>query len=196
MAGLIVWPEWTRPPDFISSGRYTYKYSVLDAGEAIIFANGAHVELDGSHGLSAGTRALLEKKQGKYRLRDYQDRGLDKKLGESEEDGQPAPMVDVLHRTLWLMENRPAELPAFLQEAQPNREQMRLVAQALAGPALKGGELGVISPQAELSALTKLTANWQSVIESAELTAGQVEAKKAGLYEFDLKNKSRGTHYE
>ena len=47
---------------------------------------------------------------------------------------------------------------------------MRLVAQALAGPALKGGELGDISPHAELSALAKLTANWKSVIEDAGLT--------------------------
>jgi putative DNA methylase len=131
----------------------------------------------------------LEKKQGKYRLRDYQDRGTDKKLGEIQEDGQAASMIDVLHRTLWLMENRPGELPAFLQEAQPNREQMRLVAQALGGPALKGGELGAISPQAELAALTKLTANWQNVIESAGLTPDQVVAKKAMQTEFDLKDK-------
>ncbi|MBW1738371.1 MAG: hypothetical protein JRJ69_12670, partial [Deltaproteobacteria bacterium] len=141
----------------------------LDAGEAIVFANGTHVELDGPNGLSTGSRALLEKKKGKYRLKDFSDRGSDKKLGLMMEDGQPAPMIDALHRTLWLMENRPGELPTFLQEAQPNREQMRLVAQALAGPALKGGELGDISPHAELSALAKLTANWKSVIESATL---------------------------
>ena len=71
------------------------------------------------------------------------------------EDGQTAPMIDALHRTLWLLENRPGDLPTFLQEAQPNREQMRLVAQAFAGPAFKGGELGDISPHAELSALAK-----------------------------------------
>ena len=149
--------------------RYTYKFSVLEAGEAIVFANGTHVELDGPNGLSTGARALLEKKKGKYRLRDFSDRGSDKKLGQMMEDGQPAAIIDALHRTLWLMENRPGELPTFLQEAQPNREQMRLVAQALGGPALKGGELGTISPHAELSALTKLTANWKSVIEGAVL---------------------------
>ncbi|MBW2345769.1 MAG: DUF1156 domain-containing protein [Deltaproteobacteria bacterium] len=160
--------------------RYTYKYSVLDAGEAIVFANGTHVELDGPNGLSIGTRALLEKKKGKYRLKDFSDRGSDKKLGHMLEDGQAAPMIDVLHRTLWLLENRPGELPAFLQEAQPNREQMRLVAQALAGPALKGGELGDISPHAELSALAKLTANWKSVIEGAALTLEEKKEQKTG----------------
>jgi hypothetical protein len=41
----------------------------------------------------------------------------------------------------------------------------RLVAQALAGPALKGGELENVSPTAEQSALGKLLANWSTVME-------------------------------
>ncbi len=67
------------------------------------------------------------------------------------------------------MENRPGKLAEFLREAQPNREQMRLVAQALAGPALKGGELADVSPSGEMAALAKLTANWRSVIEDQML---------------------------
>ena len=63
------------------------------------------------------------------------------------------------------MENRPAKLAEFLREAEPNREQMRLVAQALAGPALKGGEMADISPTGEMAALAKLTTNWRSVVE-------------------------------
>ena len=78
------------------------------------------------------------------------------------------------------MEKRPTELPKFLRDAPSNREQLRLVAQALAGPALKGGELGDISPTAELSALAKLMANWQSVVEDAALTTGEREEKKVG----------------
>ena len=46
---------------------------------------------------------------------------------------------------------------------------MRLVAHALAGPALKGEEIGDVSPTGELSALTKLTANWKSVVEDVAL---------------------------
>ena len=34
--------------------RYTYRAAELEAGEAIIFANGTHVELDGADGLSRG----------------------------------------------------------------------------------------------------------------------------------------------
>lgn len=160
--------------------RYTYGAAELDAGEAIIFANGTHVELDGQQGLTGGNYALVEKKKSKYRLRDYAERGEIDKLGLATENGQAAPLVDVLHRTLWLMEKRPTELGAFLSEAQPNREALRLVAQALAGPALKGGEMGDISPTAELSALGKLMANWQNLIEDAALTTGQKEEHRTG----------------
>ncbi|MCX6902533.1 MAG: hypothetical protein NTW03_03470 [Verrucomicrobia bacterium] len=45
---------------------------------------------------------------------------------------------------------------------------------------MKGGELGNVSPAAELSSLGKLTANWQSVIESASLTTGRKGEKKIG----------------
>jgi putative DNA methylase len=147
--------------------RYTYRAADLDAGEAIIFANGTHVELDGLHGLSYGSHPLVEKKKSKYRLLDYTERGEDAKLSLPLEDGQSAPLVDALHRLLWLMERHPAGIPEFLREARPNTEQLRLVAQALAGPALKGGELGEVATGSELAALTKLTANWRSVVEDA-----------------------------
>jgi putative DNA methylase len=153
---------WTR---FYTLWRYTYKSAELDAGEAIIFANGTHVELDGLRGLSQGSRPLVEKKKGKYRLLDYGARGDDPKLGMPSEDGQSAPLIDGLHRLLWLMERHPSRIPDFLREAQPNAEQLRLVAQALAGPALKGGELGEVATGSELAALTKLTANWRALVE-------------------------------
>jgi putative DNA methylase len=160
--------------------RYTYRATELDGGEAIIFANGTHVELDGPGGLSSGPQPLVEKKKGKYRLRDYAERGDDGTLGMPGEDGQPAPVIDALHRTLWLMENRPGKLGEFLREAQPNREQMRLVAQALAGPALKGGELADVSPTGEQGALAKLTANWRSVVDDAVVTAAERQDARTG----------------
>jgi putative DNA methylase len=144
--------------------RYTYGAAELDAGEAIIFANGTHVELDGQHGLTQGNRALLEKKKSKYQLHDYTERGDENALGQATHEGTSAPAVDALHRILWLLEHKPLKVPEFLNEAKPNVEQLRLVAQALAGPALKGGELGNMSPTAEQSALGKLLANWNAVM--------------------------------
>lgn len=171
---------------FYTLWRYTYRTADLDAGEAIVFANGTHVELDGPGGLSSGPRPLVEKKKGKYRLRDYSERGEDEKLGLPRENGEPAPLVDALHRTLWLMERRPGKLAEFLREAQPNREQMRLVAQALAGPALKGGELSDVSPSGELAALAKLTANWRSVVEEAAMTPEERDERRTGQKQLDF----------
>jgi len=171
--------------------RYTYKAADLDAGEAIIFANGTHVELDGAHGLSSGVRALVAKNKGKYRLLDYTERGDDEKLGLPRENGEPAPLVDALHRTLWLMERRPGNLAEFLREAKPNREQMRLVAQALAGPALKGGELSDVSPSGELAALDKLMTNWRSVVEEAVMTPEERDERRTGQRPLDFKKEGR-----
>ena len=126
--------------------------------------------MDGLQGLSSGSRPLVEKKKNRYRLLDYAERGEDEALG-AESDGQTAPLIDTLHRLLWLMERRPSGVAQFLRERRPNTEQLRLVAQALAGPALKGGELGEVASGSELATLTKLTANWQSVIED---TAAEV----------------------
>jgi putative DNA methylase len=149
--------------------RYTYRSGNLDAGEAIIFANGTHVELDGLGGLSSGARPLLEKTTGSYSLLDYTERGDDKRLGMPSENGQTAPLIDTLQRTLWLMEKRPGHLDDFLREARPNLEQMRLVAQALAGSALKGksdeDKALMSTTQSEQASLSKLLANWRALVE-------------------------------
>lgn len=144
--------------------RYTYGTVELDAGEAIVFANGTHVELDGPESLTQGSRALLEKKKGKYHLNDYTERGSEKSLGVAGENGASVPIIDALHRLLWLQENKPMRLQEFIDEAKPDIEQLRLVAQALSGPALKGGELADVSSNAEQSALGKMLANWNAVV--------------------------------
>jgi putative DNA methylase len=154
---------------FYTLWRYTYRAAELEGGDAIIFANGTHVELDGLHGLSAGSRPLVKKKKGNYVLLDYSERGDDATLGITSDDGQPVPLIDSLHRLLWLMERHPSGIPDFLREARPNTEQLRLIAQALAGPALKGGELCEVASGSELAALTKLTANWRNVVDEGPL---------------------------
>lgn len=90
--------------------------------------------------------------------------------------------AEALHRLLWLVEKKPPLIPEFLNEAKPNLEQLRLVAQALAGPALKGGELATVSPTAEQSALGKLLANWNSVMVGKAATAD----KRAGQQQLEI----------
>jgi len=159
------------PSRFYVLWRYTYGADEMDAGEAIVFTYGQNVELDGQTGLSGGNRALVEKKKGKYRLRDFTERGDDDKLGVPSDGGKHAPLIDVLHRILWLVENQPRSLGGFLDEARPDRERLRLVAQALAGTALEGKkeadlEHSLTTTASEQSALKKLVANWRTLIES------------------------------
>jgi putative DNA methylase len=160
--------------------RFTYRESAIEAGDAFVFCYTQGIELDGHDGISGPLPALVEKVRNTYSVRTFTERGKNEDLGLPLENGQAAPLIDTLHRTLWLMEKRPAELARFLRETQPNREQLRLVAQALVGPALKGGEEEDGSPTAELSALAKLTANWQSVVEDAAQTTGEKEERKKG----------------
>jgi putative DNA methylase len=164
--------------------RYTYGAAELDAGEAIIFANGTHVELDGALGLSTGSRALVEKNKGKYKLRDFAERGDNEDLGlPDEETGESRPAIDILHRLLWLLEKRPALIADFIADANPSPDQLRLVAQALAGPALKGGEMENVSPTAEQSALGKLLANFNNIIEGKVL----IQDRRVGQQQLPLR---------
>jgi len=161
--------------------RFVYKTAEIEAGEAIVFTYSQHVELDGPKGLSVGKDALVEKKKAKYRIRDFAERGQHDKLGLPPDNGQPAPLIDVLHRILWLIENSPRKLAEFLDETRPDRERLRVVAQTLAGAALSGkseqeAERLVSTTPAEQAALGKLLANWRNLIES------QLVAAEEGLF--------------
>jgi putative DNA methylase len=144
--------------------RFAYRNALVDAGEAIVFAYPQHVELDGAGSLSYGGNALVEKGRGQYRLRDFSERGEAESLGKATPAG-PAPLIDVLHRVLWLMEQRPSLLPDYLNEAQPDLERLRVVAQTLAGPALSGGNGAKPATGGEVAALRKLTANWRALVD-------------------------------
>jgi putative DNA methylase len=164
--------------------RYLYKAAEMEAGEAIVFANGLHVELDGAGGLCDGKDAVLEKKKSKYRLRDFTERGKIEAAGLPNEAGQPAPLIDVLHRLLYLMEHRPNGIREFLDKARPNRERLRLLAASLAGPGLSGkseedASRLVATTAAEQSALGKLLANWKNLVPESLFAGGG----PGGLYE-------------
>jgi putative DNA methylase len=165
------------PSRFYVLWRYAYGVAELDAGEAIVFTMGQHVELDGPLGLSTGSCALVEKKKGKYRLRDFAERGEHEKLGLAGDDGEPAPLIDVLHRALWLIEHEPRNLNSFLDEAHPNRERLRMVAQALAGAGLSGKSPEesanlVFTTTSEQAALGKLLGSWRALVTENLFDAG------------------------
>jgi hypothetical protein len=61
-----------------------------------------------------GRLPLLTQEKGKVRLCDYRDRGAGSTLGRPPEGADAAPLIDVLHRALWLAEERPLELRDFV----------------------------------------------------------------------------------
>lgn len=161
--------------------RFTYRESSIEAGEAYVFCYPQGIEIDGPVGLSGPSPYLVEKSKGKFRVRNYTERGDDERLG-IEADGRPAPLIDILHRLLWLLDHRPLELQAFLKATRPNLEQLRLVPQALCAPVLERPEARESIATAELAALSKLNANWRSIVEGTALTqeiqrtiSGQIE---------------------
>jgi putative DNA methylase len=144
--------------------RYTYGRMEVDSGEAIVFAYPLGVELDGPLGLSSGRNPLLEKKKNKYRLRDYSERGEDEKLGL---DGKST--IDVLHRLLWLLDNRAYKIPEYLDQVIPNYDLLKLTAQALAGTSLAGSRDLISTTQDEKTLCERLLANWGKLIEENRL---------------------------
>ena len=146
--------------------RFTYRESSIEAGDAYVFCYPQGIEIDGPSGLSGPAPRMVEKTGSKFRVRNYEERGDDKKLGTGT-DGQPAPLIDVLHRLLWLIDNRPTEVSMFLKTERPERGALRLVTQALRAPVLGRPDTEDETPTMELSALSKLTANWRSLVEGA-----------------------------
>lgn len=157
--------------------RFTYRESKIEAGDVFVFCYPQGIEIDGPLGVSGPSPALVEKSGTTYRVRSFFERGDKENLG-LPRDGPSAPLIDVLHRTLWLLENAPRELPAFLRAATPNLEQLRAIAEALSGPVLRRVEVPEAELTKELRALSKLTGNWRSVMEARELAAELEERRK------------------
>lgn len=153
------------PTQFYLLWRYFYGRNDLEAGDAIVFAYPLHIELDGQQGLTNGHAALLARKSSKYHLRDFEERGEDAELGLKSRFGLgEVPLIDVLHRLLWLVEHRTSLIDDFLTRSMPDTERLRLVAGVLAGSGLQGGLR--LTTDAETGALQKLVTNWDSLVES------------------------------
>ncbi len=150
--------------------RFSYREWSIDAGEAYVFCQAQGIEIGGAGGTAGPAPAPVEKAGTKFRVRTYEERGGHASVGGAEPD-RPAPLVDVLHRVLWLLDNRPAELQEYLAAARPNQEQLRLVTEALSGPVHGRSELRETgaAASAEQRACARLNANWRSVIEHASL---------------------------
>ncbi|MEM4188671.1 MAG: hypothetical protein QXN56_05920, partial [Candidatus Hadarchaeum sp.] len=114
----------------------------------------------------------VEKKGSKYRLRDFAERGESEELGLKPRFGlAQAPLIDVLHRLLWLIENRTSMIDEFINSASPDVERLRLVAGVLAGSGLQGGLR--LTTESETGALQKLISNWDMLVKDSLFHKGR-----------------------
>ncbi|MEG4488565.1 hypothetical protein [Microcoleus sp. D2_18a_B4] len=177
-----------KPTQYYILGRYEYGEAIVEFDEANTLARGIGVELDGASGLTDGKLALVKKTKNQIQLKDYQERGALEDLGiqktEKEQTfnvkpqaiGNAPSLIDILHRLLWLSENRPQGIYEFLSLAQPDTTQLQLVAQALAGRALTpeaGGIEGHTTNRTkEQQTIDTLLASWKRLIEENLFTKG------------------------
>ncbi|HYU74956.1 MAG TPA: hypothetical protein VEL31_19995, partial [Ktedonobacteraceae bacterium] len=151
---------------FYVTGRFFYGESAAPFDDVNLLARGMGVELDGPRGLTQGKKGLAKKEKDTVQLRDYRARGDDEHLGMLSESGNPAPLIDVLQRLLWLQDEQPNEVQDFLMKTHPHIEQLRMVAQALAGHALApAGSNGSTKQERteEQKAVDRLLAGWRGL---------------------------------
>jgi putative DNA methylase len=146
---------------FYVMGRFEFGTSWVEFDRANTLGKGIGVEMSGPRSLLKGRQALLEQEKGKVCLRDFLDRGGAETLGRAE-DGAAPPLIDVLHRLLWLAERQPRDLGDFLQQSGADPDRLRLVAQALSGGALSKKGVGT-SPQ-EHTAIASLLGSWKHLV--------------------------------
>ena len=165
-----------KPTQYYVLGRYQYGPATVQFDEANVLARGVGVELDAPSGLTVGRLALVEKQRDKVRLRDYGERGGEDGLGVPTEDDHRVPLVDVLHRLLWLLDHDSGAIGQFLLMAQPDANQLRMVAQALAGRGLAAEptpSATLDSRTAEQRAIDRLMASWRNVVEQNLFTGSR-----------------------
>ena len=152
---------------FYVLSRYTYGVGAVEFGHINVLAQGIGIELSGPGSLSDGRHRVVNVEKSKVTVLDYAARGAEANLGLPTEGGTPAPLIDVLHRLLWLMEMSRSHVPGFLDKAVTDRGRLRLLAQALSGRALRGeGEGERTGGQ---KAIDRLLAQWERVIEGRAL---------------------------
>jgi len=148
--------------------RNNYGGAWVEFDEANNLARTIGVELDsGPDALTRGADALVEKKGSQVRLLGFEERGDSESLGLPTPERPKAPLIDVLHRLLWLVEHDNAAIQDFLAQTMPDKYMLRVVAQTLQGKALAsepkpGAMLDERTP--EQRAIQTLLASWRRIM--------------------------------
>lgn len=138
--------------------RYSFGYAPVEFDEANNLARTAGIELaDLGHGLIP----LADIGRGKVTLHDFEDRGEDN-LGLALDGNGTRRVIDVLHGLLWRAGHNARSVRTYLDEARPDAEALRAVAQALQGPALQ--DAGASKPR-EAQACERLLGAWRTLVD-------------------------------
>jgi len=163
---------------FYVAAQYSYGYAAVPFDEANNLARMCGADFDGLNGLAGGSNPLVAKAKSTVALRDYAERGQDKRLGYADpETGRPAPLIDVAHAVLWHAEFRPRGLREYLLTAAPDTSQLRQIIQALAGRALRSS--GAPARSREAAAAETLLVSWRSLVEGTGAILGRADADAA-----------------
>lgn len=140
-----------------------YQFGLLpvEFGVMNVLAQGLGAELDGPGSLSDGKRRLVEQKKSEVHLRSFAERGAEPTLGVPDSGGATPPLIDVLHRALWLLDNDRAAIQPLLRQSGVDLSALSLLAHALKGRAL-AGDGDVRSP--EQKAVDRLLAQWSRLL--------------------------------
>jgi putative DNA methylase len=160
------------PTLFYVMGRYFYDETAVPFDDMNLLARAVGVELAGPDSLMQGKRGLAQQEKDTIRLRDYRERGNDESLGLRTESGRHSPLIDVLHRLLWLQAEEPQKIPEFLAKARPDVDHLHQVAEALKGSTLSGANGNDSSKQErsdEQQAIETLLQGWRTTFSERRL---------------------------
>jgi len=145
--------------------RYSYGYGKVPFDEANNLARTAGLEL---HDLQHGSAPLATIAKGTVELCDFQARGENERLGLEDANGD-VRLIDVLHGLLWRTSRHTSAVRGYLDETHPDPQQLRAVAQALQGRALRDTNE---SKPPEAQACERLLGAWRTLVEDNLLSSG------------------------
>jgi putative DNA methylase len=142
------------------SWRYSYGYAAVEFDEANNLARTSGVEL--MDDLVNGPYPLARRSARTIELLDFEDRGDAPGLGLDR-----TRLIDALHGVLWRATHHSGETRAYVDQVRPDEHRLRLLTQALQGPALRS-ENENKPPEAQ--ACERLLGSWRTLVEQTLLT--------------------------
>jgi putative DNA methylase len=145
--------------------RYSFGYVDVEFDEANNLARTAGVELSD---LASGPTPLASITRGNVHMLDFETRGQEPSLGVESSEAGERRVIDVLHGLLWRAAHDTKGLRPYLDEARPDTEKLRRVAQALQG---KGLAVENDQKPAEARACERLLGGWRTLVDDNLLTS-------------------------